>query len=50
MMVSSFLLFDCAGSSLLRGLFSSCEEPGYSLVAVCGFHIEVAFLVVEHRL
>ena len=36
--------FGCAGSLLLRGLFSS-----YSLVVVCGLHITVASLV-EHGL
>ena len=30
--------------------FSSCGERGYSLVAVCGFLIVVASLVLAHRL
>ena len=29
-----FIYFDCAGSSLLRGLFSSCREQG--LLSSCG--------------
>ena len=28
-------IFDCAGSLLLRGFFSSCDEWSYPLVAVC---------------
>ena len=31
-----FFLYDCAGSSLLRRLFSSCNEQGCSLVEVSG--------------
>ena len=31
---SSLLLFGCAGSSLLHGLFSSCREQG--LLSACG--------------
>ena len=34
----------------MLGLFSSCEDWGYSLVAVCGPLIAVASLVVEHGL
>ena len=41
--------FDCAGSSLLGGLFSSCNEQGYSLVVVHGLFLAVASLV-EYRL
>ena len=37
---SSFFFFDCAGSLLLRGLFS--------LVVVLGLLIAVAFLVEEY--
>ena len=36
--------------SLLRGLFSSCSEWGYSPVAVRGLLIAVASLAVEHGL
>ena len=43
-------LFDCAGSSLLGRLFSSCNEQGYSLVAVPRLLIAVASLAGEHRL
>ena len=43
-------IFGRAGSSLLRGLSSSCSELGYSLVVVCGFLIVVASLVVERGL
>ena len=32
------------------GFFSSCGEWGYSLVAVFGLFIVVAFLFVEYRL
>ena len=46
-------IFDCAGSSLLCGLFSSCGERvrrgDSSLVAVRGLLIEVASLIAEHE-
>ena len=45
-----YLFIDCAGSSLLCGLFSRCGEHGLSLVAVCGLLIAVASLVAEHRI
>ena len=35
---------------MLCRLFSSCREPGYSLVVVYTLLIAVAFLVLEHRL
>ena len=38
-------VFGCPGSSLLCQLFSSCREPGYSLVVVHELLIAVAFLV-----
>ena len=41
------LIFGCTGSSLLHRLFSSCGERGYSLVAVHGLLIVVAFLAAE---
>ena len=44
-----FFFFGHAGSSLLRGLFSSCGEQGAaSLVGVSGLLIVVASLM-EHR-
>ena len=42
-------VFDCAGSSLLCGLFSSGAKKGFSLVAVLGLLIAVSSLV-ERRL
>ena len=42
-------ILDCAGSLLIRGLFSHCRIRGYSLVAVFVLFIAVASLVVEHR-
>ena len=44
---SSF--FGCAGSLLLRGLFSGCRALDSPLGAVCGHLIAVASLVVGHR-
>ena len=58
--LSSFLkiilfIFGCAGSSLLRGLFSSCGEEG--LLSSCGVQVSrcsgfscAHILVVEHGL
>ena len=40
-------IFGCAGSFLLRGLFSSCSEHGYSS-AVHRFLLVMASLVAEH--
>jgi len=45
-----YLLFGCAGSSLLCGLFSSCDKWALLSVAVHGPLIVVASLVEEHRL
>ena len=42
--------FGCAGSSLLRGLFSRFSEQGPLLVAVLGLLIAVTFLAAEHGL
>ena len=39
-----------AGSSLLLGLFSTCSEWGYSLVAVHGLLIALTSFFEEHRL
>ena len=44
------IYFGCAGSSLLRRLFSSCREWGYSLVAVHGLLTAVTSLVAGHGL
>ena len=44
------LIFVCAGSSLLHGLFSSCGEWGLVVVVVHRLLIAVASLVAEHRL
>ena len=41
--------FDCAGSSLLRSFYLVAESGGYSLFAVHGFLVAVAFLVAKHR-
>ena len=38
-------IFGCAGSSLLRRLFSSCGQQGYSLVVVCRLPLAVASLL-----
>ena len=46
----SFSFFGCAGSSLLRGLLSSCEERGLLFVEVCRLLTVVTSLVKEHRL
>ena len=43
-------IFGCVGSSLLRGLFSSCGEQGLLFIVVHGLLIAVASLVVEHGL
>ena len=43
------LIFGCAGSSLLCGLFSSCGKVEATLVAVPGLLTKVASLV-EHGL
>ena len=46
-----FCIFDCAGSLLLGGVFSSCGQAGgYSVVAVQGLLFVVASLVKEHGL
>ena len=42
-----YVYIGCAG--LLRGLFSSCGERGYSLVSIHGLLIVVASFAVEHR-
>ena len=41
-------IFGCAGSFLLRGLFYSCSEQGYSS-AVHRFLLVMASLVAEHE-
>ena len=49
--IFSFISFWlCAGSSLLRGLFSSCGKQGLLSVAVHRLLIVVASLIVEHSL
>ena len=40
-------IFGCAGSSLLHGLFSSCDKQGATLAVVCWLLIAEAFLVAE---
>ena len=46
-----FFSLSCAGSSLLHGIFSSCDESKRALlcIAVHGLVIAVASLVTEHR-
>ena len=41
-------IFGCAGSSLLRRLFSSCREQ--ELLSSCGAGSSLQWLLVEHRL
>ena len=41
-----FIIFGCAGSSLLRGL-SSCGRQGLLFLAVLGLLIAMASLIVE---
>ena len=41
-------LLGCAGSLLLCGLFLSCSKWGLLFIAVLGFLIALASLVVEH--
>ena len=43
-------MFDCAGSLLLHGLFSTCAEKGSLLAVIFGLLIAVASLVAEHGL
>ena len=45
-----FLFFGYAGSSLLRGLFSSYGKPELLFTAVHRLLIVMASLVAEHRL
>ena len=45
-----FLIFGCAGSPLLPGLFSSYNEQGLLFVVGCGLLFVGAPLVGEHRL
>ena len=45
-----YFTFGCAGSSVLRRLFSSYIEQGLSLDAVLRLLISVTSLVAEHRL
>ena len=46
----SIYFFDCAGFLSLWGLFSSCVEQAYSLVAVHRLLNAMASPVAEHRL
>ena len=46
----NLFIFGCAGSSLMLRLSLVVASRGYSLVAVHGLLIVVAFLVAEHRL
>ena len=46
----SLVIFDCAASLLLFGLFSSCGELGLFLTAVRGLLIAVTSLVAKHGL
>ena len=43
-------IFDCAVSSLLCGLFSSCSEQRLPFVASCTLLVAVASLAAEHSL
>ena len=43
-------IFDCAGSSVLCGLFSSCSKPGLLFLTVHGLLTAVASLIAKHRL
>ena len=45
-----FFFFGIAASSLLRRLFSSCDDWGYSLAVVGGLLTVVASFVAEHGL
>ena len=45
-----FIIFVCAGSSLLHRLSLVVVSEGYSLAEGCGLLIVVASLVVEHGL
>ena len=45
-----YVIFGCVGSSLLRGLFSSCSKRGLLFIAVPGLLIMVASLVEERGL
>ena len=47
---SNFIIFGCAGSSLLHGLSLIAESRGYSLAVVCRRLIAVASPVAEHGL
>jgi len=49
-LIQVLFIFDCTGSSLLRGLFSSCGEWGFLSSAVHQLLTAVASLVVEHGL
>ena len=42
-------IFDCAGSSVLCRLFSSCSELGLLFVAMHVLIIVMASLVVKHK-
>ena len=44
------LFFGCVGSSLLHGLFSSCDKKELLSVVMSTLLIEVASLVAEHGL
>ena len=48
--LQGYCFFGWAGSSLLRRLFSSCEERGLLFAEVCRLLIEVTSLIVEHGL
>ena len=43
-------ILDCAGFLLLKGFFSSCSKQGLLFIAVHGFLIAVASLVIEYGL
>ena len=53
-LISSLLkilfIFGCGASLLLHGLFSSCGELAYSLVAIHRLLVAAASLTAEHRL
>ena len=48
--IAILLIFGCAGSSLLRGLFFSCGERDHSPVVDHRFFILVASPVVDRQL
>ena len=46
----NLFIFGCAGSLLLRGVFSSCSKQGLLIIALHSLLIAGASFVAEHRL